>query len=864
MGITGAGRGDRPSGATNDHEAAVPFGERLRRLRAAAELTQEELAERAGVSARSISDFERGVPHTPRRDTLGLLADALGLAGPERAAFLAAARRVRHPGSGAPDAAPPAPTAVPDAGALPLPPTLLVGREADLATLAAWLRPTRDTGSAARLVTLTGPAGVGKTRLALAAAAATAAAFADGARFVPLAAIRDARLVVGAIAQALGLHDEGQRPLAETLTAALREREILLVLDNCEQVIAAAPAVAAALAGCPRLVVLATSRAPLRLRGEQEWAVRPLALPDPAVARDPAALLRSPAVALFLQRAREVRADFALDAENAATVADICARLDGLPLALELAAPWVRVLTPAALRERLARRLVALVGGARDLPARQQTLRAAIGWSEELLGEAERALFARLGVFAGGWNLAAAEAVCADVRNAEEEARNALAAADFSLLGGLGALVEQSLVRAETVADGEARYAMLETIREYAAERLAVSGEAPTIRARHAAHYLALAEEAEARLFGPNQAIWLARLEAEQDNLRTALAWMLETGAAEAGLRLAGALWPFWRTRGSLAEGQRWLEEALVRDADAPDDARAKALHAVGAITRERGDLARAAAWQAEALALGRRLGDARQIAMALMGQGGVALVRGEYATAEGHYREALAVARQAGRDWEAAGALHNLALTLRYRGAIAEAAARGEEGVALWRALGDRQAVGRGLLTLGEIAYKRGDLETARAHYEEALTALWELREQSGVTMALTYLALVARDRGEHKRAAARCREALPHAMASGHPAHVAECLEVAASIAQRLGQPAAAARLLGAASACSGGQARPNADDPAAFDRELAAMRAALGDEAFAAAWTAGWNLSPEQAFAAWPEEEVPAERA
>ncbi|HEX5504123.1 MAG TPA: helix-turn-helix domain-containing protein [Thermomicrobiales bacterium] len=847
----GTGRRDRPDVAASDQAAAPPFGDRLRRLRAAAGLTQEELAERAGVSARSISDFERGVPHTPRRDTLALLADALGLAGPERAAFVAAARQV---------GAPPPPDAPSDRapGALPAPPTPLVGRDADLAALAALLRPAPAADVRPRLVTLTGPAGVGKTRLALATAAALAADFADGARFVPLAALRDAALVPAAIARALGLREAGDRPLGETLAAALRDRELLLVLDNCEQVLAAAPAVAALLAACPRLAVLATSRAPLRLRGEQEWAVRPLALPDPAGARDPATLLASPAVVLFLQRARAVRADFALDAENAAAVAEICARLDGLPLALELAAPWLRVLPPAALRERLAGRLLALAGGARDLPARQQTLRAAIGWSEELLGAPERTLFARLGVFAGGWTLAAA----AEVSSEQSEGRNALPGEDFSLLTSHFSLLEQSLVRAETAAGGEPRYAMLETIREYAAERLAASGEEEAVRARHAAYYLTLAEEAEPHLRGPEQGAWLARLEAEGDNLRAALTWALEGGEAEVGLRLAAALAGFWRTRGHHAEGQRWLERALALTADAPDAARAKALNAAGAIAVERYDLARAEAWYAEGLALWRAAGDARGGVRALVGLGSVAFIRGDYPAAERSYREAAAWAREAGQTWEAANALTNLTLALRYRGVLAEAAARGAESLALFEALGDRQGVARALVHLAEVDRDRGDLAAARSHLDDALVVLRALGDRIGIADALADLGRVALERGEPDLALACCRECLAHAREVGHPRLVARGLEVAAGVAREQRRPALAARLLGAAAAWRDRQATPlRADERGPFDREVAALRAALGSGALAAAWAAGRALSPEQALAAWSEEgEVP----
>ena len=583
---------------------------------------------------------------------------------------------------------------------LPVSPTPLVGRELDLAAVAATLRDP-----AVRLVTLTGAGGTGKTRLALAVAAELERELADGACFVGLAALTDPELVGATVARALDVAERPGEPLEHVLAEALRGRELLVVLDNCERVAAAAPLVSALLAEAPGLLVLATSRTPLRLRGEHELPVPPLPVPRREDAGDAAALARNPSVALFAARARAVRPDFRLGAASAPAVAEICRSLDGLPLALELAAARCGVLAPQELLARLERRLDVLTGGPRDLPARQQTLRAAIDWSHDLLERPARELFAALAVFSGGCTLAAAEAVCG---------------AD---LDAVSALVEQSLLRRDEAAPGEPRFRMLETIREYARERLDELPAAGELRRRHAEHFLALAEQAEQHLTGPEAPVWLERLEREHDNLRAALAWAgADPERHELELRLAAAAQYFWRMRGHLGEGRRWLEAALARGGEAPVPVRGRALHAAAIFVDRQGDHAEARRLYEESLALFRTAGDDRLVARTLAELGGMAILEEDYDRAIELYDETIPLFRESGDLRALTVTLSNLASAVGLQGDYERARELGHEALALARERGDGDQMGISLHNLGRNALSREAFDEAAGHFRESI----------------------------------------------------------------------------------------------------------------------------------------------
>jgi predicted ATPase len=630
--------------------------------------------------------------------------------------------------------------------------------------------------------------------------------FADGGIFVPLSSLGRPELLAQTLAHATGTPAEGSRTIEEALVAHLRNRQLLLGLDNVEHLLPAAPMLADVVAACPQLVLLVTSRAILHVRGEQALPIRPLLVPDPNAPPVVETLMETPAVALFVDRAQAVRPGFALRPENAPDVVAICRELDGLPLAIELAAARIRLLPPHVLLTRLERRLHTLVGGPRDLPERHQTLGDAIAWSYDLLGSDEQTLLRRLSVFAGGATLDALSAVCGpgDTQEALEY---------------LTGLVDHSLLRIETPVDEEPRFCMWETVREYALEQLEASGEREISEQAHAAYYLSLAERAEPEVRGPEQARWMELLEAEIDNLRAALLWGQTHDQRETGLRLAGSLWYFWFARGCLREGRSWLEGLLEQAGTAGRAAIspavwAGALNGAAWLAYVQTDYDRVVPSAEESLALSRELGDSAGLCSPLTSLGCVALDRGDYTRATPLLEESLTHARAAANTWWTAVSLINLGLLDGLKGDLERARERLEESLVVGRASGDARNIAYALDNLGTFAISQGDLPRAQTLLAESLPLHRDLRDTTGA----------------------------------------AEGLEDMAWIAVARGEPRQAARLLGAAEALrdASGAARPEYL-LALVDRTTTAAREALGMEEYEAAWAEGGALSWEQAIEA-----------
>ena len=642
---------------------------------------------------------------------------------------------------------------------LPASVTKIVGRVWERAEVVRLLRGDATQELApCRLLTLTGAGGVGKTRLALAVGAALVETYPDGVWLVELGAgagsqTDDPFPVTQAVAAALGVKEEASRPLRETLTESLRPRDMLLLLDNCEHLVGAcATLVSSLLRACARLTILVTSRVALGAAGEVIWTVPSLAVPpDGLVAGD--TLPRYEAVQLFVVRAAAARADFVLTDQDGPAVARICRLLDGIPLAIELAAARLQLFGVREVAARLDDCFRLLIGGSRAVPPRQQSLRASLDWSYSLLDGREQALLRRLSVFAGGWTLAAAEAVCAD---------------ELVPTGGvvscLGNLTRHSLVLLEPDAE-PTRYRLLEPVRQYAAEQLAKASEQAVVQDRRLAWYMGLAEEAEPLLKGPEQGIWLDRLEAEHDNLRAALAWSLtEDHVATQGPRLAGALSRFWYVRGYLSEGRRWLADVLAHGPAAamPMTTRAQALAGAGNLARLQGDHAEARAHHERSLALFRELGDRRAIATSLNNLGLVAERQGEYAEARTFYEENRVLFRELGDRWSVAATCTNLGLVAERQGEYAEARAAYEQSIAHFRELGDQADLAHSLNNLGLVAERQGEYAEARSLHQESLTIRRALGERQGIAISLVNLGNVAVRQADYESARAVYEESL------------------------------------------------------------------------------------------------------
>jgi len=654
----------------------------------------------------------------------------------------------------------------------------------------------------------------------------------------------------------------------------------LLVLDNFEQVVAAAPLVAELLTACPRLTVVATSRAALRVSGECEFPVPPLAIPDhaPGAAHDPA---DTDAIRLFVLRARSVDCEFALTSDNAPVVAAICRRLDGLPLAIELAAARVRVLPPRQLLARLDKRLTVLTGGHRDLPVRQQTLRATIEWSHDLLDADEQTLFARLAVFSGGCTLEAAETVCSG-------------SGDLALdvLDGLDSLTQKSLLRPEDSAGGEPRFTMLETIREFALERLDGMDDANTVRRAHADYFMTLAQTAEPHLTSPDQAAWLNRLSAEHDNVRSALGWLEQGGEAETRLRIAAALWRFWWMRGHLTEGRGWLARALSTADDLPSTVRGKALSGAGILAESQGDYEpaialhekamdlwrqmgdqfgiassltnlgiiaqilgdsdRAADLHEQALALWRELDDELGMASSLNELGSLSIDRGQYEAAEELLTQSLELTRRSGEASSLGTVLETLGILAFRMGDYDKAVNLYQESMELWRELDDSRMIAHGLANLGEAKHHQGDLVQAETMYQESLSLFRELGDKLGTAFALYQLGKLALIQNDPGKATARFKESLVLRQDVGEKSAVIESLEGLAGAACVAGNVRLGVRLFAAGEALRLAIGAPlSVSYGEERDRFLARARHTLGEAVFTREWAQGGTLSLDTAL-------------
>ncbi len=727
---------------------------------------------------------------------------------------------------------------------LPASRTSFVGREHEMVEIKRHLAMTR-------LLTLTGAGGSGKTRLALEVARDLIGAYPDGVWLAELSSLSQGDFVAQSVAEAVRVPGQPSRPITDTLVDALRAKKMLLILDNCEHLLdAVGDLVALLLDSCPRLKILATSREALGALGEVTWTVSLLSVPDLSSPPTVTQLEGYEAIRLFVDRARQRAPAFALKPDNSQEVAQICARLEGLPLAIELAAARIRMLPPQVLLDRLEDRLKLLTGGPRELSERQRTLRSTIEWSYELLEEDEKALFRRLSVFSGGATIEAIESVC-----------DALGDLSVDPFEGASSLLEKSLLGQEEGAEGEPRLVMLETIREYAREKLEESGGAEDTKRRHTEYMLALAEEGEPKLKGPNQLEWMERLEAEHDNLRAALSWAIGRRQADTALRLAGALWWFWLVRGNLSEGQRWLEEALSQDGRSETSpVRAKALVGSGRLLLEQGDLERATALLEEGVALLRETGPKGELADALDNHGIAKAQRGELERAETLFEESVGLFREAGARWGVAESLNNLALTAYLRGEREQATALLEESLRIRRKLGDMRGISMSLVNLANEALRRRDHERAATLCDEGLALARGLGDKGLTATFLHTLGEVMIGRDNPERAAELLKEGLVIGHELGDKYHLHANLLTLARAAGAVGKAIREARLYGAAQGLRESAGIPLMDLEAREHSEhsVATARSEVEEEAWERAWEEGRAMTLEEAVSYALEEE------
>ena len=723
-----------------------------------------------------------------------------------------------------------------------LPPqrTGFVGREKEVAA-ASELLLRQDVS----LVTVTGPGGIGKTRLAVQLASGMVEHFPGGVHFVSLSSLTDPGLIASVIVQTLGIREAGVQSPLEILKQSLRSARrapVLLLLDNFEHLVDAVPTVAELLTLGPKLKILVTSRSALHVYGENEFPVPPLALPESRSLPAVESLSQYPAVALFVQRAVAAKPDFQLTRENAAAVIEICARLDGLPLAIELAAARVKVLSPSSMQARLTSRLQLLTGGARDMPQRHQTLRAAMDWSYDLLTPTEQKVLRRLSVFVGGCTLEGAEAVC--------DAKGDL---DLDLLDLMESMVDKSLVQRDEQAQGESRFVMLETIREYALEKLEASGEKALMKRAHAAYCLVLAEEKATEQSGAAGAEWLAHFAVEHDNFRAGLEWLTETGEVEWGLRLGAALFRFWEMREYLAEGRARLAKLLkIAETHTPTKAHNRALFAAGVLAVEQGDYASAETLIRQSLEISRELGDQQGAAVSLNALAVSARDRGDVSNARSLFEESLALWREVGDQKAVARSLSNLANIVKLQGDNPRARSLYAECLSIFSGLGDRTGVAWSMNYQGDVVRDQGDSAGARVLYEEALAIFRELGDRWGIAGTLADLGSLASEQGDYSAAQDLYRQSIRIFQELEHKRGIARLLECFACSAAVQLEAERSLRLAGAAAALRQNIGAPlTTAEQAKLEASLHPARQALSNSA-GTAWSEGWELPVEMAIA------------